>query len=51
MSQTTMKRLYALFLLLVGFYYLLTTREPAPARPAQAVATPAAGPEDPGQVH
>jgi uncharacterized membrane protein YfcA len=46
-SPAAMKRFYAVFLLVVGTYFLLTTRsEPAPAAPAS---TPPA--TDAGQVH
>ncbi len=48
LPPTTVKRLYAVFLLVVGTYFLLTTRA-EPARPAPA---PAAAPgADAGQVH
>ncbi len=50
-SQSSMKRLYAVFLLVVGFYYLVTTREPAPRDPAPAAGSPAAAGEGPTQVH
>ena len=47
----TMKRLYALFLLVVGAYFLYTTRD-EPARPPEGppAAAPPAG-EGRGQVH
>lgn len=51
MSQTTMKRLYALFLLVVGVYYLVTTRDPGPRAAAPSVASPASAGDGPAQVH
>lgn len=52
LPDTTNKRIYAVFLLMVGTYFLVTTR----SRPAQAPPLPAPGPEiptgaPPGQVH
>ncbi len=54
LPDTTNKRIYAVFLLVVGTYFLLTTKS-APT-PASATPLPAPGPEipspgPPGQVH
>jgi len=50
LPPTTVKRLYAVFLLVVGTYFLMTTRA-EPARPAQTPAPAAAPGADAGQVH
>jgi len=50
LTPTTMKRLYAVFLLVIGTYYLLTTRS-APATPAAPAATPSNPPGGAVQVH